>query len=115
MYYPEAGTPPGRWRGSCRRRSSGRGGAVVGSQVSQGAASAPCRHGSDPFAGDPLGRAYPVHAPVAVRVAKLVADSICRWANGARGVRGARRHPRLHPADGHTTRTRSPAVPATSG
>ena len=72
-YYAEAGTPPGRWLG-CGVASLGDGQIVVGSQVSETQLQLLVGMGRDPLTGEPLGRAYPVYAPVADRIAKRVAD-----------------------------------------
>jgi len=72
-YYAEAGTPPGRWLGS-GVTSLGDGRIVVGSQVSETQLQLLVGMGRDPLTGVPLGRAYPVYAPLADRIEKRVAD-----------------------------------------
>ncbi|TNU72851.1 hypothetical protein FH969_14515 [Miniimonas arenae] len=72
-YYAEAGTPPGRWLGG-GVASLGDGHILVGSQVSETQLQLLVGLGRDPLTGEPLGRAYPVYAPVADRMAKRVAD-----------------------------------------
>lgn len=71
--YAEAGTPPGRWLGS-GVASLGAGRIVAGSQVSETQLQLLVGMGRDPLTGVPLGRAYPVYAPLADRIEKRVAD-----------------------------------------
>ena len=83
-YYAVVGTPTGRWFGGgftlpdrwlgCGVASLGDGQIIVGSRVSETQLQLLVGTGSDPPTGEPLGRAYPVYAPVADRIAKRVAD-----------------------------------------
>ncbi|WP_292814862.1 MobF family relaxase [Microbacterium sp.] len=60
-YYAEAGTPPGRWRGSgLPALADGR--IDAGSRVSEAQLDLLLGMGRDPGTGAPLGRAYPVYA-----------------------------------------------------
>ncbi|WP_246853296.1 MobF family relaxase [Naasia sp. SYSU D00948] len=71
-YYTEAGTPPGRWLGG-GLASLGEGRVAVGDRVSEAELQLLVGMGRDPVTGAPLGRAYPVYAPVRERVADRLA------------------------------------------
>ncbi|WP_210481856.1 MobF family relaxase [Naasia sp. SYSU D00948] len=71
-YYAEVGTPPGRWLGGGVAALGG-GRIAVGDPVSESQLQLMVGMGRDPASGDPLGRAYPVYAPLSERVADRVA------------------------------------------
>ena len=72
-YYTEAGYPPGRWLGSGLAGLADGRGMTAGTAVTEEQMAALYGEGRDPLTGAPLGRAYPVFASLAERVARKVA------------------------------------------
>ena len=70
-YYTEAGTPPGRWRGSGVRRLGG-GQLAPGMEVTEAQLALLIGMGKDPVTGEQLGRAYAKYRPVAERIQESV-------------------------------------------
>ena len=73
-YYAEQGTPPGFWLGSAVSFLGTETARLMeGDPVSEPQLQLLIGMGRDPITSNPLGRAYPVYAPVAERVAERVA------------------------------------------
>lgn len=71
-YYAEQGTPPGFWLGA-GVPMLGAGELRAGDTVSEAQLELLLGTGRDPITGDPLGRAYPVYAPLEDRIAERIA------------------------------------------
>ncbi|QDZ16909.1 MobF family relaxase [Humibacter ginsenosidimutans] len=72
-YYADKGTPPGFWLGT-GVPMLGAGELRVGDTVSETQLELLLGRGRDPITGDPLGRGYPVYAPLENRIAERIAE-----------------------------------------